>query len=336
MKIVRSLLLFVFTLVLVASPCFSVAQESDSSSGLTISPPIKEINLEPGKTYQEKIKVNNPTKNLVEVFPVARNFSASENETGIPTIETPSEEATYGLASWISFSQSKLALTSEQEAEFNYTINVPLDAEPGGHYGAVLFASEPPKIDAGETRVSLASMVGSLILAKVAGDAKEGARIKEFSTSKRVYFSTPVDFTLRIENTGNIHFKPQGDIVVKNWGKISETVDINSKKGNVLPKSVRNFSETDKKGETSLAFKGSKFSFGKFTADLVVVYGSNDQSLTGKVSFWIIPWWLIVTFSVITIVLITLLILRKKKNKKIKPEKPFTQEPPKKKKIILQ
>ena len=302
---------------LLISPPSAVAQQGE---GLTISPPISEIDLTPGKVYDEIIKVTNPTKEIVEVYPVARNFSAS-GESGTPTIESPGEDATYGLASWISFNQTKLALTPEQDIEFKYKITVPADAEPGGHYGAVLFTSQPPKPEGETTQIALASMIGSLILAKVPGDIIEKADVKEFTTNRGIYFKPPVNFTLRITNSGNIHFKPKGEIAISNWGKTTGSLDINSKKGNILPNSTRKFED--------LSFSAKNTQFGKFTAKLSATYGEKNQPLTGQVVFWIIPWWLITTIAVLLAVIIFFIVRKIRKNRR-------NVKPPQRKRIILQ
>ena len=284
---------------------FSAKAASSQGGGLTISPPLLNIDLEPGKNYNQVIKLNNPTKDIVEVYPVARNFTAS-GETGVPAIEAPDANPNYGLASWISFSSAKIVLTPEQEAQFAYKITVPKDAEPGGHYGSVLFASQPPKIDEQATQVALASMVGSLILANVSGAVVEKAEVKEFSTTHWIFFKSPADFILRINNTGNTHVKPMGDIIVKNWGRKLSDSSINPNGGNILPNSTRKFDK--------LTFKASPWAFGRFTANLVAVYGSKNAPLTANLVFWIIPWWLIVVFALI-ILLIIFYIWRKKRKK---------------------
>jgi len=317
--------IYLFLSLIIMFPIFHVAAAPEQGAGLTISPPISEIKLDPGKSYQETIRINNPTKDLVTVYPVARNFTSS-GETGRPAIESPGEDATFGLASWISFSQTQIALTPEQEIEFNYKIDVPTDAEPGGHYASVLFASQPPKPDEKSTQVALASMVGSLILGTVSGNIIEKGEVTEFSSNGHIFLKSPVDFTLRIRNTGNVHFSPQGQITVSSWGKTVSNEDINPAKGNILPNSIRRFD--------GLGYKGKWYSFGKFNVKLTASYGEN-QSLTGSFSFWIIPWWLI-SIIVILIALIIFYIVKNRKKNKPSPRHVLPQKPPQKKKIILQ
>lgn len=293
--------------------------------GLTISPPISELTLLPGQSSENIIKINNPTSSIVEVYPKVMNFS-SRGENGDPTFSSATDEGQqYSLANWISFSDAKLALTPEQDIEFKYTISVPTNAEPGGHYGVVFFVSEPPEVSESQTQVAISSMLGSLILVKVPGDIKEELILREFS-SNVFYLKMPANLTTRIENIGNIHLKPRGDIVIKNmFGSQKTTLDVNPKKGNILPESIRRF-DTD--------FSGSKFSIGRYSANLNVQYGEGNKTLSGKLTFWVIPWWFIVIFVlVITLIIILIVRARKKKERRMPP--PNIPPPPVRQRIVL-
>lgn len=293
--------------------------------GLTISPPISELTLSPGQSSENIIKINNPTSSLVEVYPKVMNFR-SGSESGDPTFTSVTNEGqSYSLASWISYDDAKLALTPEQDIEFRYKISVPTDAEPGGHYGVVFFVSEPPKPNGKETQVAISSMLGSLILVKIPGDIKEEAILREFS-AKKFYLKMPANITTRIENIGNIHIKPRGDIVIKNmFGSQNTVLDVNPKKGNILPESIRRF-------DTS--FNDSKFSLGRYSANLNLQYGDSNKVLSSKLSFWVIPWWFIVIVAVIIILIIILIIKVGKKKKKRTPP-PQSPIPPSKQIIVL-
>jgi hypothetical protein len=322
-------ILISFLLIALVLAGFKVAAAATTGQGLTISPPLSELKFEPGKSYHQTIKINNPTQDVVTFYPVARNFSAS-GETGVPAIESPGSDATYGLASWISFSQTKIALTPQQETEFKYTITVPNNAEPGGHYAAVLFASEPPKADDTSTQVSLASMVGSLILGSVSGNVIEKGQVVEFSSNGRFFAKFPVDFILRIQNSGNVHFSPKGEVTVSNWGKKVSSQDMNPQKGNILPNSIRKFDD--------LKYAGKWYDFGKFTVRLSANYGDGSLPLTGSFSFWLIPWWLIVAVLLV-IVIIILTIVRRRRGRKRSAKYSYSAklpEEPHKKRIVLQ
>lgn len=335
-KTFTSLLLIFLILLLSLSPSFAAIP--NQAQGLTISPPLFDLNLEPGKSYNEQIKLNNPTTNIIEMYPIARNFTASDDESGTPTIESPDQSATYGLATWITFDQPKIVLTPDQEVTFKYTIKVPTDAEPGGHYASVLFASQPPTPDKNVSQVALASMVGSLILGKVSGAITEDASLREFTTSKYINLKPPVDFTLRIANSGNVHVKPIGEILVSNFGRTSASLDINPQKGNILPSSVRRFN--------NLSFNTHWWNIGYFSAKLVCTYGDKNEVLTGLIHFWIIPWWLIAIIAFIILSIIFIIWRRRRRRRRRKPIVEFKNSnqssngpqapPPVKKRIILQ
>lgn len=285
--------------------------------GVTLSPPIKDMTINPGETRSEKIKLTNPTNSLVEFYPLAMNFR-SKGEGGEPDFYPASvESARFSLANWIKFSSAKVVLTSEQEVEWEYQIAVPENAEPGGYYGVVFFASEPPKPDKEVTQVALATMIGCLHLVRVPGDITEKGVLKEFST-QRFYFKPPVNFIIRISNLGNIHFKPQGEISIKNWrGKKVEELKINKIEGNILPNSTRRFEE-----KWSPVYKYFfEMPIGRFTGNLNATYGEKQQDIQGKVVFWIIPWWFIILLATILVLIIVLVWRKIRRIKKRKAQK---------------
>jgi len=272
--------------------------------GLTISPPISEFTIEAGQTVSKTIKLTNPTKNLVEVYPTTMDFK-SKGEGGEPAfIQEEDQNTKFSLSKWISFTQSKVALTPEQVVEFTYKISVPQDAEPGGHYGAVFFVSQPPKAEPDKTQVSVSSMIGSLLLVKVPGDIKEQAKVKEFGTDRRLYLFNKVKFLTRVENTGNIHIKPKGEISIKGLFGEKSTITVNEQKGNVLPESIRKFENEWNK---------SAILIGPYTAKLGLTYGEEGKQLADEITFWIIPWWFIVAIAVLVLLIIFLLWRRRRK-----------------------
>jgi len=158
-------------------------------------------------------------------------------------------------------------------------------------------------------------MIGSLVLVKVPGQITEKAIIEEYKTDKKLYFKTPTNFVTRITNLGNVHVKPRGGIEIKGWfGAPKEKIAVNDQGGNVLPNSTRKF-------ENKWEF--SKFAFGYFSAKLDLVYGDSEKTLTDKVSFWIIPWWLIIVVTVLIIVTVLVVLWLKKKKKNKKPKQPL-------------
>ncbi|MCX6806669.1 MAG: hypothetical protein NT135_00895, partial [Candidatus Berkelbacteria bacterium] len=140
--------------------------------------------------------------------------------------------------------------------------------------------------------------------------------LEEFS-AQRFNLKTPINFVVKIANLGNVHFKPQGEITVKNWrGKIVEKVALNQQKGNILPDSTRKFEEK---------WQTNKLKIGRFSANLHIVYGESEKTLDGKLIFWIIPWWIFLILAVFVVLIVVLIIFLKKRKARC-----LGQAPPKK------
>lgn len=277
------------------------------SKGLTISPPIIEPDIKPGERAEFTIRVNNPTESLIEDNIYVLDFRA-KGDAGEPDFYTATDDnAKYSISKWVTYNQSKIALTPGQVVEFKFTISVPANAEPGGHYGAVFFADTPPKLEGDSSQVALSSMIGTLILAKVPGDVTESALVQDFSTDRLLYLRNQVSFDLRVTNAGNVHVKPVGDILIRNiFGSIVDQVKVNEQGGNVLPGSTRKF---------STSWKSKKILFGYYTAEAKMIYG-DSKALSAKTGLWIIPLWSIILVIGLILALVVWLIYRGRKGRK--------------------
>jgi LytR cell envelope-related transcriptional attenuator len=279
--IILSLLLFI-------TGSLAHAQESIT---LSISPTLFDISAEPGQSWQSNLRVVNVNKYDLTVYVEVVNF-APRGEGGdgrfIPIIDGSTDNAT--LAEWFSITSEPVVVPAEQTKEVPFTVSVPKDASPGGHFAAILVGTRPIDKKDGESRIQTAQMVASLFFAKVAGDVIESGSIREFTTAK-TYLETPeVTFSLRFENKGNVHLQPQGEIKIFNmWGHERGILPINqhSNFGNVLPESIRKFVLTWK-GEWSIS------EFGRYRAVATLGYGTDARQFTSSETyFWVIPYKLI-------------------------------------------
>jgi len=265
------------------------------SIGLRISPPRFEYVAEPGKIIEDYIKLTNESEVSKTLFPYLKDFKA-EGENGVARLIPPgSEEGAY-LASWIEIDPAGLDFSPQETKQIPFKIKVPGNIGPGGYYGAVVFGTEPPRLyQNSEERgagMSVAQQTSSLVLLRVKGEIYEEAAIREFITDKEIY-GTPfsVAFTARIENLGNVHVKPNGFITIKNMlGKKVAEIDINETQANILPRSIRRFTQN---------WSGQR-AFGRYTAELGFNYGAavdkggqGKQTLFTSKTFWIMPWKLV-------------------------------------------
>lgn len=326
LKLGRKILLF--SLLLTAGIFLVFGEQpftraASGGQGLTISPPLSELTIKPGENVTKDIKITNPTDKVITVTPKVMDFKA-KGESGEPAFYDASvDDSKYSLSKWITFTQTEIALTPQQVVDFKYNINIPSSAEPGGHYGVVFFATDQNTPQTNSSNVTLNSMVGSLLLVTVPGNITENAALDSFSADKFLYLSGSPKIDAVVRNLGNIHFKPQGEITIKNMlGSESGKLTVNDESGNVLPDSARKFENI---------WKDGKFHLGLYTAKVHLTYGDSGKTLDGSLTFLIIPWWILIIKIVVLIIIVGLiiwLIIRRRRKKKAARNIPPPQAPP--------
>jgi hypothetical protein len=225
----------------------------------------------------------------MEVYASPMDFEA-RGEGGapnfIPMIGNEKSATSSSLAGWFEIPKKPFYIEPEQTASIPFSLHVPKDAEPGGHYGAVLIGNQPNTDAVSGNALHVASVISSLFLVRVSGEIIEKGDIREFSTDKSMYQEPKATLSIRFENKGNVHIQPQGEITIYNmWGKERGKIRVNdgANFGNVLPKSIRKFS-FEWTGESSF------FDIGRYQAIAVLSFGDKVRyNVSSVISFWIVP-----------------------------------------------
>lgn len=264
---------------------------------LTISPTLIEKAMDPGQVQQEILKVRNDSNTKQTIQITVQNF-LPKGETGEPVFLAPEEGDTpWSLADWIKVEERIFELEPQATKEVKFTISVPKDAEPGGKYAAIFAETELPRIE-GAAVVGVRAKVGCLLLINISGEVIVRGDIKEFKTDKRVYYSPPVRFITRFENTGTTHVKPTGSIKIYSpTGRLSAEVLVNEKLANVLPQSIRAFESSWEPA----------FALGRYKAEVSLTYGDGKEAKS-TTYFWMIPWAVI---ALVVLVIISCIIIGK-------------------------
>lgn len=287
----------------------AMAQSSSDNNGhgqaLEIAPPLITLSVDPGQIVTTKINIRNISGGNLIVSGQINDFVAA-GEDGTPKLLTEETKLTnnpYSIVSWVS-PMPELNLATNQMKALPVTIIVPKDASPGGHYGVVRFTGTPPDLEG--TGMSLSASLGSLIMLRVSGDVKEEMSLTDFYVSqngnKGWFFETaPLVINQKITNSGNVHEQPMGTVTIADmFGNKLATLGVNkvTPPGNVLPDSTRLFTENLDKSVI-----GNKMLFGRYTAELSVKYGDKNETITKTITFWVIPYKLIVAIIIILIAL---------------------------------
>jgi hypothetical protein len=291
-------------------PAISYAQSGDSSS-LTITPPFFELNVNPGDSWSSSIRVINTNGSDMQVRVMVMGFTASDDMghgNFVPLSQLAGDDD--ALANWITTSGSSVNVPRDGAVDVPFSISVPSNASPGGHYGAILIGTGAPSAQTSTSQVGVSSFISALIFVRVAGDVTESAHIQSFSTDKNSYQTPDVHFAVKVQNAGDVHIRPVGMIQIYNaFGKERGEISINGTGtlGYVLPSSSREF-DAEWQGQPSL------WDIGPYTAVLSLAYGENGtKSVTQTIGFWILPIYQLfeIGLSILVSVMIFMYILRR-------------------------
>ncbi|HSX02380.1 MAG TPA: hypothetical protein VLI05_03640 [Candidatus Saccharimonadia bacterium] len=263
--------------------------QAADAQGYQISPPVNSLALDRGTSTRQTIKITNLTNQQITLRVSKQNFVAKGEEGEVEL--TDNADPAYSLAPYFTLSQPTVTVGPKATAELQYVVSVPANAEPGGRYGSVTFSTIASKLPNGESGAAVQQDLAALIFLRINGPAHEQLAIASFAADKTFAEYGPIAFTTRVQNLGNVHEKPTGQIVVKNMlGLTTATIKIDEK--NVIPGAIRRL--------------GSQLNrpwlFGRYTATLTLHNGS-VQTLTASTSFTVIP------YKLVAAVLVALLIV---------------------------
>jgi len=312
LKILPALLLL--AAVTSTSPAHALPAFNITSSPLPI-----ELIAFPGQTVTADLRVQNSGTDSAKIKVSLLKFKAS-GTNGQPQLLP--RQAGDDFFDWVSFSKTSFIANPNIWNTVTMTIKTPSDSA-FGYYYAVVFSQDSVIDTVTATPTSkLNGAAATLVLLNVqsAGEKKK-VEVASFYTSKKLYEYLPVTFNVAVKNVGNIHLVPRGSIYIsRDHKKTIAVIDVNPNAGNTLPSSTRAFSVAwsdgfpvydnkldsngspvnGKDGKPILKIKydfskTNKLRFGKYYAHLTLIYdnGTADVPIEGEVSFWVVPWGLI-------------------------------------------
>lgn len=283
------------------------------AEALTLTPTRFEIKGNPGEVLRQELKVLNEEKSTQVFYLSYSNFEA-QGESGTPAFTDP----TSGLGTWISTPFNSVTLSPGEQRSVPFTIRIPADADPGGHFAVIFLGTNPP---GGADGVSIGAKTGVLVLLSVAGDVVEDAGLLSFNVAEKKFWhqSLPVSFEYRFRNDGGDRIKPVGEIKIRNTFFIrSDRFDANKVEGNILPKSTRRFEVDWVKYErpadyipadnfvakffSNAEYQWKNFALGLYSAKLDLAYGSQGEHARKLAWFFVFPWQLVVVMLVVLLV----------------------------------
>ncbi|TAH34094.1 hypothetical protein EYC59_03800 [Candidatus Saccharibacteria bacterium] len=286
---------------------------------LQVTPSPLVATVKPGQTTELELQIRNAGTAVEElkIEPRAFRFDDATGQVSLQDTTPPD------IAAWVSLSNP--TFTIQPGAWFTQKVRVSLPKDSGFSYSFALVISRtkaPAKVEGRVIKGSLA--VFTLINVDRPG-ATSKLQVVSFTASKKVYEYLPAELSVRLKNTGNTIVQPYGNIFVGRGGDPISTLKVNENKGYILPDTSRTlktewtegfpvYETVTEGGKTSTKTvwnwaNAADFRLGRYTAKLVAVYsdGKHDIPIEGEVSFWVIPWKILLgMFIVFLLVLVGL------------------------------
>lgn len=254
-----------------------------------VGPGKAELVIEPGASRTIELVVTNRTGET-RTFNFEVEDAVGSYNTNTPVVLLGDDRGPYTLKDYISYPQESFDLAHNERARIPVTVSIPANAESGGKYGSLLVTTVSKKADSNTAEgasasSAIVSRVGTLFFVTVPGDIQRDGVLQSFAPvpNQKVFGDGPVNFQILFENKGNIHLNPYGEIRIVNFlGEEVGFVELDP--WFALPQSLR-------AREVSW---NRELLMGRYTATAHINRGYDDVIDTQSVTFWVLPWKIVV------------------------------------------
>ena len=224
----------------------------------TVSPGMQEIRISAGSSYKGSFSVGNPSTDTIKIKATAEDWSVETDERMIDRTESSALD-------WFTIGPQEIEIGPHKSGIFTYNVTLPEEAE--GEYVAMIYFSTVPVI--AEEAVTVVSRIGNALYVIVKGtEIIEGELI-----DIKVTRTDPMNVRVTIENSGNVHIRPKGEITIRKKGlflsseeKEPVIIPFNKAGFPVLPKQNYIFEERS---------KGVKFGLGWYSLEFEAEFDGN-------------------------------------------------------------
>ena len=296
----------------------SFALQQEEPVTIAVYPPIFELELEKGESYQDQILLRNRSGFSVPIQAEIFGFTATDEIGGIAFQEED------GSKDWFKIEKPNFILEPKESERVKFSINVPKDVTRGGYYVTALFKSKLPPHYFEEEATKVMPQVGVLFLISVGKKGEADFEIIEANVSERVRIrfletlatrnrhetehetdtkqkiiianSVHIPFVFRVKNNDVYHVKPSGTLQI--FGSGDRIVgEFEVKETTILPGKIRKlevnfepalFEKLDRYLPNFLAnFISENLFFGKHKV-LLKLHGSAE--VEKEMELLIFPW----------------------------------------------
>jgi len=285
---------------------------------LSISPPLLELVIKPGKSIMVAYRVENSGDPVILTSKILP-FEPKDNLGNIRIKKEFEGPVRFSLDNADLQLEQPFFLKTGDSQQLLLRIRLPEGTPEGDYYYTLLTEAAPPKSSEGIGSARARAAIGSNILITVteSGSVEVKPRVALFSTiggltlgqDLKIYDSfDKIPLILIVENKGKNMIKPEGEITLK--GNFGEEI-----KHDVIPKNILSLSQRLVEATPSAQFEKpvslvlSGFFVGLYRLSTKLTFGENSPTVFASTSFLALPFKLII--GLIVVIIITILVIRK-------------------------
>lgn len=268
------------------------------SLSLSISPPLLEVLIKPGKTITQVYKIRNNGESAV-ITPRLQEY----------TSEGVKYDPEFAADSWITLQNQDIAfnkpflLNPNEERQIILKINPPKNTAEKDYYRVLIFSTTPNPALA-NTQASVSQSLGSILIVNVttSGLTQKGAQITSFDLPLIIDSFSPLRADIFLQNTGKTYLRPVGEI--KLTGPIAHgAYKINPKVFLAGEKKLLTLESSSNPPDSTLLLPG--FYLGKYQLALNLTLDEGSSIISQEKIFYAFPWKLtLIIFLIISVKLI--------------------------------
>ena len=283
-----SLLICLFAYLLIICR-FAYSEVMAQAISLSITPPLFELMIQPGKEVKQTYSITNNGGDTV-LTPKIVYFAPADEAGNVELTDFESPD-------WVKYSKDQISIKNGIKTDFNVIFSPPKDTEEIDHFLTLVFESKEPVDLLNQNSTSFTSQIGTNILLTISkdGNPKKSAEILEFSATKIIdsLFGN-ISYDIALKNNGNSFWKPIGKIISNN-----ETLKIASQ--NIISGSNRKIYCLENENLVKCELK-NKFRIGKIISTLEFSMDDDPKIYKSQTISYSFPFSVLLVFIILGII----------------------------------
>jgi len=201
------------------------AAGAQAAYALNVSPTRIEIVVAPSGGYENVLTVSNTQKGTLGITLRIEDWCTAR--------AVPEAANTAAHLPWLQVEPKEFELGEAEAREVSFKVAMPSAVK--GELSAMIFVEARPR-DIAKGAVAVNTSIGIPIYVTAKGTQRYGAEVEDLRATR----SAPLELAVIIKNTGNVHIRPKGTILIRNrWGRCVAQTALNEYNYPVLPFSSR-------------------------------------------------------------------------------------------------